>query len=226
VIAHPLEGELLVEETGVSTTLDVLEVTEAENPKPVLHADDDHVPPRGELRAVVQRILGALVNPTTAMHPNQHGALSVIGRRRPDVEREAVLALALVERLARIDRLRTRWPELAGIDRAIPRSDRNGWLEPQIPERRLGKWKPQEPNYTLFRHHTIRHTESRLGARDLWRTADLVAGARRHSRNQEEHRHPKNQARGSHGTPMARRRPGDSRPGPDSPFSPRGAEKA
>ena len=108
VALHPLErGDLVSEPVvaarpgrGLGAQLGVGEEPQA--PEPVVEGDDDE-PGRRELRPAVQRDRRAAELERAEVQPDEHGQTVRGARGRPDVEVEAVLALALVA--ARVQRV-------------------------------------------------------------------------------------------------------------------------
>ena len=111
VALHPLErGDLVSEPVvaarpgrGLGAQRGVGEEPQA--PESVVEGDDDE-PRRRELRPVVQRDRRAAELERAEVQPDEHGQAVRRTRGRPDVEVEAVLALALVA--ARVQRVRGR----------------------------------------------------------------------------------------------------------------------
>ena len=98
VVAHPPEGGDEVEHPGVAADRERLaaelgQIQVAEGVEPMVDGDDDAVVLAGEVRAVVPPPRARAHAEPAAVDAEQHRARPVVGRRRPDVEDEAVLAL-------------------------------------------------------------------------------------------------------------------------------------
>ena len=86
------------------------QVEESERTEPVVHGDDDRLAAGGQHPTVIERLARRAEDVGAAVHPHHH-RLAVTGRgvrRRPDVQRQAVLTLrrAEVDRDSRVDGLR------------------------------------------------------------------------------------------------------------------------
>ncbi len=153
LVAYPGERGHLVEEAlvaggGEPLAEAVAQAKEAEGAEPVVDGDDHHVPPPGQGRAVIEHLGARAQQEGSAVDPHQDRPSPAVGRGRPDVQIEAVLAGAADaeahdgpdERAV----LRGRRPEERGVVRAGPRLGRLGWPEAPRPDRRAGVGDPAE----------------------------------------------------------------------------------
>ena len=98
VLAHPFERADLVAQAEVrvdAARAQLGVVQEAERAEPVVDRHDDHVAAPREPRAVVEEGRARAHHERAAVDPDHHRAALRVGRGRPDVEREAVLRLAI-----------------------------------------------------------------------------------------------------------------------------------
>ena len=154
LVAHPFERGHLVEETlvarcaGSRSAEAVAQAQEAEGAEPVVDGDHHHVPPPGQRRAVVEHLGARAEQEGAAVDPHQDRPPPPVGRGRPDVQIEAVLAgTADAQAHDGPDEravLRGRRPEARGVVRAGPRLGRLGRPEATRPDRRAGVGNPAE----------------------------------------------------------------------------------
>ena len=144
VLPHPLQRgahvlQLPVGEAAVGGIGEVRMRQQAQHAQAVVHGDDDHAA-LGQRSAVHQRHARGAGAKAPAVQPHDDGALAV-SLRRPDVEREAVFALLVLDRVDPrhdgTDRLDARGTEAAGIRHAGRGLDRLRSAKAQRTDRRL-----------------------------------------------------------------------------------------
>ncbi len=101
VVAHPFERRHQVhhsDDAGVREFRGCAQIGEVQIPKarqPMIHRHHHHVAESRQLRSVVSRRIAGTGGEAAAMERDHHGALlSVVDARRPDVQRQAILAHA------------------------------------------------------------------------------------------------------------------------------------
>ena len=102
IAPHPLDGSQLVHQSVVARCVvwilrgQLLGGEETKNAQPVIHGDNQH-PFAGEMFPVLTRLRSAAAGKAAAKNPHHHRQFALgFGRRRPNVEGEAILALARI----------------------------------------------------------------------------------------------------------------------------------
>ena len=143
---------------------------EAERPQAVVGGHHDHALFRHRGAVEDLRAAGARTVPA-AVEPHHHRPALAHPRRRPQVQRQAVLAARQlaprVGRVVGVAGLPARGPELGGRARPVPRLDRNRRTPAQVADRRLREG------------HAPEHRDARVGVGP--RPFEL-AGRRQHHR--------------------------------------------
>ena len=142
LLAHPLQRLSLVAQcqVGGAGPVPVRCVERTQRTEPEVHRHHHDVAAPGESRTVEERGGSVTLRLPTAVQEDQHGSLVVVGRRRPNVERETVLAhrqAALGEPLGR-DVLRGNRTERDRVAHTCPARCRLRWAPTKLAHRRRG----------------------------------------------------------------------------------------
>ncbi len=172
VVAHPLERRDLIEHPVVARRaaarlareLGVRE--ETERAEPVVDRDEHDVPLRERLAVVPRFGAGASLKPS-AVDPHHHRQ-TIGGRlcRRPEVQRQAVLAQVLEDDVAEDLSLQAAWPERRGVANALPRLHRARRLPAQRSNRRRGiRNRLEDPDAAVRARRALDQAAGRLHLR-------------------------------------------------------------